>query len=349
MPDPMPADPRQPAPSPLSPDFDRGLFIAAAPGPEFASVRHARIVAHGVAGLLVMPIAGLVYLLHLVLTGTLGVPKPVSLGVCVVLGAAASVYVMAHHFRFGARPGWDAFHKQSNTDTRHRVRAVIPPKRRTPRLQRWAMLATGLHEGRDPPTEAELAPVLGGFEPIIVRPWLGVRRDRAYWLTVLGTALAVGAGIIGVGLARGSLLLMLSSLHIWGYGGIMLAAAFGLAEFLFPVYLCLAPGRLDIFRYGPFGIGRPRVTSLDLRRAGVCVNFADGVAAVEPAREPGVPVPALVLSKKWPYFQEHPPGHTPEYVCVALCPGRTEFCLRLVQGALTGEPTPPLPDDRLLG
>ncbi len=349
MPNTMPPDPPRHDSSTLSPNFDRGLFIAAAPGPEFASLRQARITAHGVAGLLFMPIIGLAYLLHQVLTGTLRVPMPVSIVVCAVLATAACVYVMAHHVRLGARAGWDAFHKQSNTDTRHRVRAIIPPRHRTPRLQRWALLATGMDDGRDPPSEAELAPVLGGFEPVIVRPWLGVRRDRAYWLTVLLTGAVVGIGILGVGLARGSLFFMLSSLHIWGYGGITLVSAFGLAELLHPVYLRLAPGRLDLFRYGPFGFGRPRVTTFDLRRVGVCVNFADGIAAIEPPREPGVPIPPLVLSRRWPHFQEHPPGHAPEYVCVALCPGRTEFCLRLVQGALTQEATPPLPDDGLLG
>jgi hypothetical protein len=142
---------------------------------------------------------------------------------------------------------------------------------------------------------------------------------------------------------------MLDSFRIWGFIAIVMGSALGLAEFLWPVYLRLAPGRLDLFRYGALGRGDPRVTSYDLRRVGVCVNFAQCTIAIEPPREPGVPAPALVLAKKWPHFQQHPPGSVPDYLCVALCPGRTEFCQRLIQAARTDEPTPPLPDDRLLG
>jgi hypothetical protein len=343
-PQPNPAHATEPSP----PDFARGRYIAGRPGPEFASVRRARIGAHGVAGMLFLPIIGLAYLLHLTLVGMVGVPFIPSAVLCVLLGGAGFVLALAHNFRLGDRSGWDAFHKQSNTDTRYRLRAVIPQNRRTQRLSKWALRATGLEQDHYPASAEELAPITGGFEPIILRPWLGVRRDRAYWRTVWLVGTGVVVAIIALGVFRGSLLLMLNSVRLWGYMAIVLIVAFGLAEFLFPVYLRLAPGRLDIFRYGLLGLGRPAVTTFDLRRAGLCVNFGSSMAAVEPAREPGTPLPALVLSKKWPHFQEHPSGHIPEYLCVALCPGRTEFCQRLIQAARTDEPTPPLPDDRLL-
>lgn len=348
----MPPTPPQPDPAPANepspPDFARGLFIAGRPGPEFASVRHARIVAHGVAGMLFLPIIGLAYLLHLALVGMVGVPFIVSAVLCVVLGGAGFVLAIAHNVRLGDRSGWDAFHKQSNTDTRYRLRAVIPQNRRTQRLSTWAMLATGLEQDQYPASADELAPITGGFEPIIIRPWLGVRRDQSYWRTVWLAGTGVVLGIIVFALIRGSLLPLLDSFRLWGYMALILIAGFGLAEFLFPVYLRLAPGRLDIFRYGVLGLGRPTVTTFDLRRVGLCVNFGASMAAIEPPREPGTPLPPLVLSRKWPHFQEHALGQTPEYLCVALCPGRTEFCQRLIQAARTDEPTPPLPEDRLL-
>jgi hypothetical protein len=196
------ARPSEPARS--APDFARGVFVADKPGAEFASLRNARIAAPGAAGWLFLPVIGLCYLLHLTLVSAFGVPTAVSVGVSGVLGAVGLVLVFAHTLRGGfGKPDHALFHAAANTDTRYRLRVVIPRSRQTGRLGRWAMKLAGVEQDRLPSGDEELGPQRGGFEPIIVRPWrcrphpaiLGDRLDHRRRGDLLHRGDRAGAGV----------------------------------------------------------------------------------------------------------------------------------------------------------
>lgn len=333
-----------------TPDFDRGLFIAKKSGSELASLRRARLLAPTIGGMLFLPVIGLAYLFRLTLLAA-GTAEGIATALAAVVGGVGLGFVFAGTLR--SRPGrseWTSFCKVSNTDTRYRVRAVIPPARRTPALAGWVGAAGFASTPSDRPSERaeDLSPVAGGFEPVIVRPWLGVSRPPVYWRTVWGLIAMLAACLIGVVFANGTAATLLEGPRVWGYAALIGGISLSVAESIWPVYLRLSPGRFDVFRYGPLGSGTPRVTSYDLRKAGVCVDFGPSIITIEPPRPPGEPAAKLVLSKKWPHFQEHAAGSRPEYISVALCPGRSAFCQQVIQAARTAEPTPPLPDDRLL-
>lgn len=348
----MPAQPRlQTEPDPAGapetlPDFDRAVHIADRPGKEFESLRGSGISAHTVVAMSFMPIVCLGVVVHLTLTRSFGLPFAVSLLFCTALTAAALALAFAHVLRPG--DAWEDFASQTRTDTRYRVRAVIPRNRRTRRLAGWAHRITGRVPSALPGDASELDSELGGFEPVIVRPWLGVARPRAHWNAAGVLAALTLSGLAFMHWHDGTFGAMFSTPRIWAYAGVTGAVALGGAELLFPVYLRLCPGRLEVLRYPPFG-GAPAVTTFDLRAVGLCVDFDTAMVAIEPPRPPGTPVPPTVLSDRWPYHPRHPDGHRPFYVCVALCPERSEFCRRLVQAALTETPAPPLPHDGLTG
>lgn len=342
--------PNPPPPGPDA-DFANDLFIADRPGTEFASIARARILAPGVGSMLFMPIVGLAAFAYPIATGPFRVPPVPALIACAALGAVALVFAYANAVRAGRHksPAWTPFSPQS-TDTRYRLRAVIPKSQRTNALGRWAMRATGVREERFPGPGRGLEPERGGFEPVILRPWLGITRQRGYRVVFYSTACTLGALLLAFAhFSLGSVLEPLRGLRAWGVMALIAACSIVAAEFLYPVFVRLSPGRLDVFRYALFGRGPPEVTTYDLTTAGLCVNFQTATIAIEPPRPPGEPLPKLVLSNKWPHFQTHPQGTAPRYLSVALCPGRTEFCQRVIQAARTTEPTPPLPDDQLLG
>lgn len=342
--DPAPLPPDAPAP-----DFANDLFIADKPGAEFAAMRRDRILAPAIGGMLFIPAIGCSALLYLVLTDVLSVPRVAAYLVCSAVAGVAMLFLTAHQSRAGVA-SWKGFASLRATDSRYRVRAVIPRNRQTPRMGRWAMLATGIEPDHYPATPDEFAAVRGGFEPVVLRPWLGIARPAPYRRVLWTTALAGTALIVAFTLSRtGSLLPMVQTLRLWGVFAIVAALAIGAAESLFPAYLRLAPGRLDVFRYPLLGRGPPRVTTYDLRVTPICVDFQTATIALEPPLPPGQALPKTVTSPRWPHWKELPPDCRPDLVCVALCPGRTEFCQRLIQAARTAEPTPPLPADRLLG
>ncbi|MBL4591802.1 MAG: hypothetical protein JKY96_07570 [Phycisphaerales bacterium] len=137
----------------------------------------------------------------------------------------------------------------------------------------------------------------------------------------------------------------------FGYGGVGFALFCGaiIAEFCFPVYIRLAPGQLDIFRYDFLGSGKPAVKTYDLRTIGLCVDLGGYTVALEPPRPPGEPIPEFVPGKKITHLKTHPEGHVPDYFNLALTKNRTQLCQQIVQAARTDQPTPPLPKDQLVG
>lgn len=95
---------------------------------------------------------------------------------------------------------------------------------------------------------------------------------------------------------------------------------------LWPTYFRLSPGRLDVMRFSIFGRGRPIVETFDLRRCRVMVNGRVG---------------ALLLTT--------PDGKQSLYVWGWLMRRRSELIVAIFEAARSRHPTPPLPDDALVG
>ncbi len=334
-------------------DFDRGLFVCEKPGAEFASAGSSAgivpfVMTQGFATLFLIPVVAFFMLRNVAGVSAWGAGLFAGILGAVVIGAGIVVLVGANRSAYKG----GTFVK-NQTDSRFRVRAVIPKKRQTTRVMRWAEAAIRAEvREHEPVSRNDLESVLGGFDPIIVRPWFGVQRGRKFWWT------AVVCGFVCAGLLLGGLTLIMG-----GWSGVMQNSGFlgyamtgaGMvsgvvcAELIWPVYLRLVPGRLDLFSYGFLGSGTPEVETHDLKGEGVCVDFGSYTMAMEPARPVGEPLPGLVQSKRWPHGQTLPEGHLPRYMCVALVVGRRELAQRVIQAARTDEATPAVSETELGG
>lgn len=100
-------------------------------------------------------------------------------------------------------------------------------------------------------------------------------------------------------------------------------------SFLWPTYLRISPGRMDVMLYPFLGQGAPSTRSYDLRTARLELRLG-GVFAVYPANsEVGELFPAV--SSKWS-------GNTPLF-----------FERTIIAAALTRAPSPALPNNTLIG
>lgn len=338
-----------------TPDYARGLFVCEKPGHEFASVGSSGalvslIATQGFAMLFLVPIVVFFSLRNLMGASTLVAGLAAGVLGAIIMGGGLVLLVRVSGTRYK-----QGTYLKSETDSRYRVRAVIPKRRQTGKVMRWAEAAVHgeVRDGAERVVEAsELEYVRGGFDPIIVRPWFGLRRDRRFWAT------ATVMGFVSAGL-----LLQMLSLLMGGWSGVLKSSGLmgyamtgagmvgGLvcAELIWPVYLRLVPGRLDVFRYGFLGSGDAAVETHDLRAEGVCVDFGTYTMALEPARPVGEPLPKLEQSKRWPHGQVLPADYQPRYVSLALVPGRREIAQRLIQAARTDEPTPAVSETELMG
>ncbi len=321
-----------------TPDFDAGLHVSEKPGAEFACARSpvpmAQLILPQSMGIVMLiPVAGFFLLRDMLgMTGW-------GAGVIAGLVAAGLVFpAIALLMRVSGGPARHEHGFEKHTDTRYRVRAIIPRRRRDALLMRWAGLAMGAPE--TPINADELGMIRGGFEPIVCRPWLGIVRDRRYAWTAVGVGLLTLLTLVfAMSLLLGGWRGVLRFSSFAGYGVVCSAIVGGVlgAELLWPAYLRLAPGRLDIFRYGLLGSGDARVERFDLRQRGVCVDFGKYRVSLEPARPAGEGLPALVRGKRWPHAMVLPEGFDPVYLSVAMVPGRREFAQRLIQAARTDE------------
>jgi len=327
-----------------TPDYARGLFVCEKIGHEFASLGStgtlvSLISSQGFAMLFMSPVV--VYFALLNLVGASAWVAGIGAGVTGVAVTLVGI-IMLRRVNLSNHKGGAFFRNES--DSRYRVRAVIPRKRRTERLIRWVEAAVHAELVEDEPVQqADLEQVPGGFEPIIVRPWFGVNRGKAFWWTAIVGGIVCTAGLLQfISLLIGGWGMILDSAGLMGYAIMGAAMVSGLvcAELIWPVYVRLVPGRLDLFRYGFLGSGTPTVETHDLKRQGVCVDFGSYTIAVEPERAIGEPLPRLVQAKKWPHGQTLPEGHVPCYVCLALVKGRREIAQRVIQAARTDESTP---------
>lgn len=334
-------------------DFDLGLYVSDKVGHEFAGVGSSGtlvslVMTQGFAMLFLIPVvayfalrnlAGASALIAWVGSGLLG-------AVVLVLG-----FVMLRSLNQSSYTGGGFFKNES--DSRYRVRAVIPKKRRNDRVMRWVEAAVHAEVRDVEPLRAdELETVRGGFDPIVVRPWFGIKRGRPFWWTAVVCGLVCSAGLLQLmSLLMGGWGAMMKSTGFLGYAvtGAGMVSGLVCAELIWPVYLRLVPGRLDLFRYGFLGSGEPEVETHDLRTQGVCMDFGSYTLALEPERPVGEPLPGLVRGKRWPYGQTLPEGYVPRYVCVAMVVGRRELAQRVIQAARTDEATPVVSETELGG
>jgi len=332
-------------------DFERGLFVCEKPGIEFAGAGKAGL-GIGLIGTQVFSMMFLVPVVgFFVLRNQLGMSSLVS----GVFAGVVSVGLVVLGIWFllkinkGNRKGGGYFKNES--DSRFRVRAVVPKKKQETAMMRWVQLAVGGGVGDGEPIgEDELMMVRGGFEPMVVRPWFGVKRDRRYWWTFVVMMIVVAASAVyGLSIVLGGWGALLNSVGFMGYAltGLAMVGGAMCAELIWPVYVRLVPGQLYIFRYGFLGSGEPTVDSFDLHTIGLCVDFGGYIVSLEPARLFGEPLPAMVMGKRWPNAQSFPDDYQPSYFTVAMMRGRRAFAQRLVQAARTDEPTPPVSMDRL--
>lgn len=101
----------------------------------------------------------------------------------------------------------------------------------------------------------------------------------------------------------------------------------GVAAFVCPTYVRLAPGVLDVFHFGLLGVGEPEVSRYDLRKARVHVHVPNHFVRIE--------------------FPDHP-EHPMLYVDLRRLLGGTSPKGRaFLLAAMSTHPTPPMPEDRL--
>ena len=332
-----------------APDFRREVSISDRAGSEFfgASVFNPAQTLVAFGPQIVIAVIAVLYAVASLFT-----PLP-EWGVFVLmpLGAVAGAALMAR-LRPAREPDLglgSAF--SSGTDPRYRLRLVAPRSLDRKGVAPW--LRPSVTDDADP-DERELAYHAGGFEPIVLRAWFCVRRGRAYALTLaIALLLCVAGVVLATRLLGASLMFWLDAGMSFALFGVLIVVLFGawlLTEAVWPVYLRLASGRLDIFRYPLIGRGRPKVSTFDLRRVGLCAHLGVWSVAIEPARPfEGEGPPEMGRSSTWPYNKIRLPEHRPETLSLGLLPRRREFVCRLFQAARTDEPTPPLPEFELTG
>jgi len=334
-------------------DFARGLNVCAKPGHEFASVGSSGmlvslIATQGFAMLFLVPVLAFFVLRNVVGAPTwVAVVSAVALAVPILVGG---IWLLLH---LNQGRGKSGAYLKNESDSRFRVRVVIPKKRQNAMVMRWVDAAVHgevREEGDKPITADDLEMVRGGFDPIVFRPLFGVKREARFWRTAMVMGLISAMVLLGlISLLLGGWREVLSASGFMGYaitGGAMVGGVV-CAEFMWPVYIRLVPGRLDVFRYGFLGSGEARVETHDLKKQGVCVDYGSYVASIEPERPVGETLPALVQGKRWPHGQTLPDDFRPFYFSVAMTPGRREIAQRVIQAARTDEATPPVSEHDL--
>ena len=160
------------------------------------------------------------------------------------------------------------------------------------------------------------------FEPVVAFASLAVKQHAAaktVW--VLTTIAACGLMIA---------LRELGNLPLprFGYFTVATAMVFGggVAVFLWPTYLRIVPGRIDILRYRLWS-RKPTVETIDLREAHVLVNLHRSIIYIQTS------------------------DHTRFWRAIGLGAVRhgKEVAHAILQAAISTAPTPPLPDDELIG
>ncbi|MFI4873104.1 MAG: hypothetical protein ACIARQ_14925, partial [Phycisphaerales bacterium JB061] len=134
---------------------------------------------------------------------------------------------------------------------------------------------------------------------------------------------------------------------IWFVLGMGCVGAISLPEFVYPTYLRIIPGRLDVIRAPIVGDSLKIIQRFDLREPSI--SIIGPVVFIETSRPRGAPPPKRMESPKWPNHLIYPPDFKPEAVSLHLSPTRQKLLRAIVRAAITEAPTPSITDDKLLG
>lgn len=161
------------------------------------------------------------------------------------------------------------------------------------------------------------------FEPRIHRSitgpaaFTGARRT-----TILCCCIAVyGAVLVAARLVLGGLYEVAFYIMMTSLAG----PAALIAALMWPTYFRIVPGRLDVLAYGLLGHGKPQLASIDLRTSRLLVDTNRDMVIVE--RE----------------------GQEAVSLTFAGVPDRLGFARSVLEAARCTVPTPPLPEDELVG
>lgn len=184
------------------------------------------------------------------------------------------------------------------------------------------------------------------FEPIVFFAPRIVKLPRTGTAVMVLTAISV-AVLIEV-LRRSTTLPFMRPGWLTIMAGVAVGA--GVQMLIWPTYLRVAPGRIDVMRF-TFGRIRPEVTAVDLRNAQVLVHFKHSTICIRPSATPDAPAKTPTPDKPVP-----PPVATvplPESPWIALnlrgVWNPPDVAHAIIRAAASTAPTPPLPDDQLLG
>lgn len=160
------------------------------------------------------------------------------------------------------------------------------------------------------------------FEPVIAFASLAVKMNTAaktVWVLVTVAACALMIALRELGNLP---------LPRFGYFSVITAVVIGAgaAVFLWPTYLRIVPGRIDILRYRLWS-RKPTVETIDLRQANVLVNLHRSIVYIQTT------------------------DHTRFWRAIGLGAVRNgkDVAHAILQAAISTAPTPPLPDDELVG
>lgn len=168
------------------------------------------------------------------------------------------------------------------------------------------------------------------FEPMIVRAVLVDRPTRAfYW--VWGVSALVSAGLLYLGL-RAAGASMLSGFPTAAFGQMYFAfgvsAGTMVAGFVFPCYIRIAPGRVDVLKFPALGLGRPTISKHDVRHGNVTLLLRARAAVLQP-------------------FCDSKDVYATIMYAGAL--GQRDIARAILAASISEHPTPPMPDDALIG
>lgn len=160
------------------------------------------------------------------------------------------------------------------------------------------------------------------FEPVVAYASMSLKLSRA--ANIVWTVVAIASAVLmetlrsaaGLPIPRAGFLTVAASVAI---GGVV-------AVFIWPSYLRVVPGRIDILRYRLWS-RRPTVEVIDVRGAAVLAHLEKRSVYLTLPSEPGM---CRVIG-------------------LTGMPGAEEVVRAIFLAAISSSPTPPLPDDELVG
>lgn len=168
------------------------------------------------------------------------------------------------------------------------------------------------------------------FEPLIVRVVLVDRPSAGFiFVWLIGMLVTVGATVALMrSSATGALGAFPLSPFTSFYFAFGLAGGAFIAGFVFPAYIRIAPGRVDVLKFPALGLGKPTIIKHDVRNGAVTVLLGQRAALFKPVGD------------------EHSSLKTVMY---AGAFDRNNIARAILAASISEHPTPPMPDDALIG